>query len=517
MQRGEVMRDVRTAGRLFALLLLVAVSAMAISGWATSRSGSHHGGAPARGETFAPPPEITSRNGVLAATLTASLSRIKVGSQEVLTRAFNEQWIPPTLRVRPGDVIRLKLRNRIDQMTNLHYHGLNVSPRRPSDDIFIHVDPGQDFDYQITIPPDHPAGLFWYHPHAHGLTEFQTYSGMSGGLIVEGLLDPFPALRAITERVMLLKDLQVGDDGQIPPLGQIDSNAGTTRTMNGQINPLLVIRPGEVQLWRIGNIGADIFYRLALDGHVMYEIARDGNRHTQLVPTHEILLGPSSRVEVLVRGAEQGLYQFKTLGVSTGSDGDQYPEVTLATLASVGTPAASVALPGPKEFPPVEDLRTRRVDQSRTFRFTENPDTNEFFINGRKFDMNRVDTTVPLGHVEEWTILNATNELHVFHIHQLDFQVVEINGEPQPFVGYQDTVNMPVQRPGPNGTSVPGSVVVRLPFTNPVIVGRFVYHCHIMAHEDNGMMAVIEVTGGGRGTGSAPKTTLKPSSHPHRR
>jgi suppressor of ftsI len=131
--------------------------------------------------------------------------------------------------------------------------------------------------------------------------------------------------------------------------------------------------------------------------------------------------------------------------------------------------------------------------------------------------MSRVDTTVPVGHVEEWTLLNATNELHVFHIHQLDFQVVEIDGEPQPFVGYQDTVNMPVQRPGPNGTTVPGSVVVRIPFTNPVIAGKFVYHCHIMAHEDNGMMAVIEVTGGGGGKGSTPKTTPKPSSHQHRR
>ena len=485
--------------RRLAVLLYVVVTAIVVSGWASNRTGASGDGTPVRPETFAEPPEITSQRGVLSATLTARLSRIRVGSLSVQARVFNDQYLPPTLRVRPGDVIRLKLRNRIDQMTNLHYHGLNVSPRRPSDDIFVHVDPGDDFDYQIAIPPDHPAGLFWYHPHAHGLTEFQTYSGMSGGLIVEGLLDPFPALRGITERVMLLKDLQVGDDGQIPPLGQIDSNAGTTRTVNGQINPTVAIRPGEVQLWRIGNIGADIFYRLALDGHVLHEIARDGNRHTQLVRVSEILLGPSSRVEVLVRGGKPGVYQFKTLAVSTGSDGDQYPEVALATLVSDGHPVAPIALPAARQFPPVEDLRGRRIDRERRFRFTENPDTNEFFINDRKFDMNRVDTTVPLGHVEEWTILNATNELHVFHIHQLDFQVVAIDGQPQPFVGYQDTVNMPLQRPGPNGTTLPGSVVIRLPFTNPVIVGKFVYHCHIMAHEDNGMMAVIEVTGGKSG------------------
>jgi FtsP/CotA-like multicopper oxidase with cupredoxin domain len=496
--------------RLGIAVLLVAVTGLVISSWTSHRSSAAVNGTPSAPETFAAPPEITSEGGVLTATLTAGLSRIRVGSREVLTRVFNEQYLPPTLRVRPGDVIRLKLRNRIDQTTNLHYHGLNVSPRPPSDNIFLAVDPGQEFDYQIVIPPDHPSGLFWYHPHAHGLTEFQTYSGMSGGLIVEGLLDPFPALQGITERVMLLKDLQVGDDGQIPPVGQIDSNAGTTRTMNGQINPTLAIRPGEVQLWRIGNIGADIFYRLALDGHVFHEIARDGNRNTQLVTASEILLPPSSRVEVLVRGGEPGVYELRTLALSTGPDGDQYPDVTLATLVSEGPAAAPIALPTAGEFPRVDDLRGRPIDARRTFRFTENTDTDEFFINGRKFDMGRVDTVVPLGNVEEWTILNATNELHVFHIHQLDFQVVEIDGEPQPFVGHQDTVNMPLQRPGPDGTTVPGSVVIRIPFTNPVIAGRFVYHCHIMAHEDNGMMAVIEVTDGGG-------TAAPAASHQHGR
>jgi FtsP/CotA-like multicopper oxidase with cupredoxin domain len=280
---------------------------------------------------------------------------------------------------------------------------------------------------------------------------------------------------------MLLKDFQ-NTGGQIPA-DNIDSNAGTTRTINGVVNPTLTIRPGETQFWRIANIGADIYYRLKLDGHVLYEIARDGNRHTQVVAQEEILLPPAARTEVLVQGGPRGIYALRTLYFDQGADGDQYPEVILATLISAGLPEAPIPLPTAAQFPPMEDLRTQPITTRRTVVFSENPATNEFFINGQLFDENRIDTTVQLGTVEEWSIENVANEEHVFHIHQLDFQVTEINGQPREFIGRQDVVNLPVQ----------STVKILIPFTNPVIVGKFVYHCHIVSHEDNGMMAVIEV------------------------
>jgi len=305
-------------------------------------------------------------------------------------------------------------------------------------------------------------------------------------LIVDGILDPFPQLQGIKERIMLLKDFQnIG--GQIPGggglVGQIDSNAGTTRTVNGQLNPIIKIRPGETQFWRIGNVGADIYYRIKLDGHILYELARDGNRHTRLVPFDEIVMPPGSRTEVLVQGGPPGLYQFRTLYYDQGADGDQYPEVPLATLISEGQPEDPILLPTQEQFPPVLDLRTQQIANSRTFVFSENPDTGQFYINGQQFDANRIDAQVPLGTVEEWTIQNVANEEHVFHIHQLDFQVTEINGKAVPFVGHQDIVNLPV-----------GSTVkILIPFTNPVIVGKFVFHCHIVSHEDAGMMATVLV------------------------
>ena len=445
-------------------------------------------------ETFTNPPEIVSVNGVLETTFTAAMAEVAVADQQVLTVVYNGLYVPPTLRARPGDTIKLRLVNGFNQLTNLHYHGMNVSPLGNSDNIFLMVMPNDPpFEYEIQIPDNHPSGLFYYHSHAHGFTEYQIFSGLSGGLIVEGLLDPFPALQGITERVMMLKDIQiVGESegmGTIPPPGMIDSNAGTTRTINGLVNPTVKIRPGETQLWRVGNIGADIYYRLKLDGHTLYEIARDGNRLTQIIPQEEILLPTSSRVEFLVQGGPQGLYRFRTLPIDMGPPADKYPEATLATLVSDGP--SEPLIPLPTNFPLVEDLRNRPIANRRTFVFSvaENPDGSfSFLINGQTFDMDRIDTTVRLGDVEEWTIVNASEGFHVFHIHQLDFQVTEVNGEAQPFVGHQDTVNLPIQT-----DTGPGEVKILVPFTNPVIVGKFVYHCHIAAHEDLGMMAVIEV------------------------
>lgn len=433
-------------------------------------------------ETFRNPPEIRSIHGVLDTTLTISRKLIDIAGQQVVGNFYNDLYVPPTLRLFPGDVMSLEIVNHFNQMTNLHHHGSTVSPQGNSDNVFVDIMPGEHYQQVIEFPAYEGPGMLWYHPHMHGLVEGQIFDGMSGGLIIEGILDPFPQLRGIKERIMLLKDFQ-NINNQIPPEGQIDSNAGTTRTINGMVAPTITIHPGETQFWRIGNIGADIFYRLKLDGHVFYEIARDGARHNQLVKLDEIVLPPGSRSEVLVRGGQRNIYQLRTLYYNEGEVGDQYPEVNMATMISQGCPQRPVPLPSNSQFPPVPDLRARPIAKRRTFIFSENPATNQFYINGQQFNPNVVNTTVKLGTIEEWTLRNASREQHVFHIHQIHFQVTEINGKPVPFIGRQDIVNLPVH----------STVKVLLPFTDPVIVGKFVYHCHIVAHEDNGMMQTIEV------------------------
>jgi suppressor of ftsI len=446
-------------------------------------------------ETFRNPPELRSLNGELRTSFIVANATFQVAGQTVTSSVYNGSYIPPVLRLRPGDTLYLDLENRTSDSTNLHYHGLNVSPRinadaTVSDNVFVLVEPGARLNYQLAIPGNHNPGMYWYHTHRHELAQRQVMSGLSGGLVIDGILDLFPQLAGITERIMLLKDIQITPQGTVPT--DISPSSPSWRTVNGQTNPTLAISPGETQFLRFANIGSDVYYRLKLDDHMFYEIARDGNRHNQLIMYDELLLPPGSRSEVLIQGAERGRYFLRALAFDTGPVGDKYPEATLATLVSQGFSQTPISLA--LVMPAVEDYRTLPVARKRTITFDESANGNTFYVdsgNGPKqFDANRIDSTIEVGTVEEWTVLNATQELHVFHIHQTDFQVVEINGVPQPFVGHQDNVNVPFQA---DDSAPPGQAKILIDFRNPIILGKFVYHCHILEHEDGGMMATAEV------------------------
>jgi FtsP/CotA-like multicopper oxidase with cupredoxin domain len=447
------------------------------------------------------PAEIASENGVLSASLTVTPGDVVVGRKHVHTILYDGQYMPPLLRVQPGDRIRLHLVNQSTSPTNIHYHGFNVTPLGAGDNAFLSVPPNGAFDYDFHIPPDHAEGLYWYHPHLHPMVNPEIADGLSGGIIVGDPLAPFPGLKGITERVMLLKDLKVrhGFVVQDP-----DPSGPTLRTINGLLRPRVDIRPGELQFWRIGNIGANIFYRLKLPRHVFYVIAQDGRRKNQLVATKELLIPPAARYEVLVRGARPGRYPLKALPFDTGKGGDRYPGQRLATVVSAGRAVAD-PIPLPTALPPVPDFRSLPITGRRLVKFGEGTGllAFHFTIDDNIYDHNRIDTTVKLGDVEEWTVQNTSTELHVFHIHQTQFQVTEINGVAQPFIGQQDTVTLPfATRQG--GQLVPGEVKMIIPFTDPEIVGKFVYHCHIAQHADQGMMANIEVVSPGAAGVASP-------------
>lgn len=465
------------------VMLPAALGAALVAATITLRASAHprpQGRTPTTGgraPAFREPSSISSRDGVLAVTLRPTRSRISIGNREAVTEVYNGSYTPPTLRARPGDVIRLRLVNQLGEPTNMHTHGLHVSPAGNSDNIFLIVGPGQTQDFEFRIPANHPPGLFWYHPHAHHFSNEQVKNGMSGALIIEGLLDPFAALRGVKERVLLLKDIQL-EDGHV---ADRSIGVGTTRTVNGLVDPTLAVRPGETELWRIGNVGANLYYRLRLDGHRFYQVARDGNRLARIVPTDELFIPPGGRIEVLVQGGEPGVHTLRTLAMNTGPAGNQYPAAVLATVRVEGKPAVPRTLP--RRLLPVKDLRGK-VTGRRTVVFSETPDGNVEMIDGKTFDPDRIDTRVKLGAVEEWTIRNESDELHDFHIHQGGFQLLEVNGKPQPLDGYYDTVNLPIR----------SEIKIIIPFTDPVTVGKFVYHCHLLAHEDKGMMATIVVT-----------------------
>jgi suppressor of ftsI len=456
--------------------------ALAIIGLASLIAGCG-GGSSATPVPFSNPPEWVSHDGELTGLLAVEPARLRVAGKTVNFRAvYNGLYMPPVLRVQPGDVVRLTLGNFGPLSTNVHYHGLQVSPLGRGDNVFLNIEPDTTFQYEMPIPADHPQGLFWYHPHFHPEVNTQIAGGLSGGLIVGDILAPFPSLADIPERIMLLKDLKIAHGA---PVEFPDPAGPTRRTINGLYMPRLTMQPGQLEFWRLGNIGANIYYQIDLGGQPFYVIAQDGNLQNQIVETDTLTLPPGKRIELLVYGPPRGTYRLRAAPFNTGPEGDAYPGQLLATVASQGAPVDPIPLPG--DFPVVRDLRDDRIDMRRTMTFADTDDPNVFTINGRPYDHHCIDTLVPLGNVEEWTILNTAREAHVFHIHQLDFQVTKVNGVEQPFVGYQDTVDLP---PAPSDDT-PSSVTAILPFTNPIIVGEFVFHCHIVQHADQGMMANI--------------------------
>jgi suppressor of ftsI len=402
--------------------------------------------------------------------------------QKLWALTYNGVYMPPTLRFRPGDTVKLTLVNRLDapmdMITNLHTHGLHVSPSGNSDNVFLHIHPGTTFDYVYHFPLDEPTGTYWYHPHYHGLTAPQTAGGMSGIIIVDGLQQYLPRnLRHITEHVIGLKDFQIDGDA-IKTLG-VTIGAATNRSVNGQLNPTIRIRPGETQLWRLANISANIYYNVRLRGQRFYVIATDGIPVRQVYATDTLVMAAANRFDVLVQGGPPGSTILETLPYSTGPAGNQFPQANLATVVSAGKPQRPAQLP--TTFAPTKDLSNAPIAARRTIVFSENAAGTEFFINGKQFDPNRVDVRVKVNTVEEWVIRNISAEQHTYHVHVNDFQVMSINGVPQPFRGLVDTVTLPAN----------GEVVIRNDFSQ--FIGKTVFHCHILNHEDAGMMAVLEI------------------------
>jgi suppressor of ftsI len=434
-------------------------------------------------QPFQPPPELISQNGLLETTFNVQPTTFNVAGAEVRGYAYQGQFIGPTLRVQPGDTVRVQLRNGLKEPTNLHSHGMFVSPIGISDNVLRVMKAGSTNEFVLDLPEDVEPGTYWYHAHLHGRVEEQVFAGLSGVFIVDGLQDRLsPELQDVPERVMAIKDLQVKDGAIVR--SNIDSNAPTTRTVNGQVNPVLTAQTNQTQLLRLANIGADIWYRLRLNGAQFHVIGEDANPVAEVWTADELVLPPGKRYDVLVRWPTPGSYALETLPYSTGPDGDNYPQRHLATFEVAGDPLADV--PWPTSLNSVSPLGTDHVDRTRNLVFSENPKTNQFYINGKQFNATQVTFVAKLGTTEEWVIKNTAREEHPFHIHVNDFEVMAVNGKPYPARGKQDVVPLPSR----------GEVRIRMHFDR--FVGTTVFHCHILAHEDNGMMGIIDISRSGR-------------------
>ncbi len=223
------------------------------------------------------PEEVRSGNGQLQVRLEAGPAQVQLGGRQATALAYNGSVPGPTLRLKAGDTLKISLANSLSQPTNLHVHGLHVSPEDNGDNVFVAVAPGTSFDYEYRLPADHPPGLYWYHPHHHGMVADQVFAGLYGAIIVQ---DPEP-IEASAERLLVVSDTSLDGLGNISAASAMDRMAGREGELllvNGQINPQFTSRPGQRERWRIVNACVARYLQLRLDGQQLQLLGLDSGR-----------------------------------------------------------------------------------------------------------------------------------------------------------------------------------------------------------------------------------------------
>jgi FtsP/CotA-like multicopper oxidase with cupredoxin domain len=527
---------------------------------------------PAPGAIVAEPEDIRSENGTLHVDMHIRNQRETDGSWR-FCYVLGSGAQAPTLRLRPGDLLVLRLKNELNvepgtpyahrhaiaadacasgemelSATNLHFHGLTIPALCHQDEVLkTSIRAGDPpFEYRFRIPADEPPGLYWYHPHIHGFSTVQVLGGASGALVIEGIEQANTEVAGLPERVLVIRDQNLlhpdappASSEPVVPKMLIDRDGDAANNGTGFGKPakdlsinyvpvpypdytpaLISIRPHERQLWRVLNASAITYLNLAvlfnrkpqplgivaLDG---VPLNANGSAANQVEPRDHIGVPPGGRVEFIMEGpalGESGLLVTRT--VDTGQGGENDPNRAIARIVpaeAAPEPRSILSASAPRAVSSarpwlgdVQPVRVRKLFFSERLRDANNPNSaTDFYltIDGeepRAFDpaADQPNIIVKHGDVEDWIIENRSSELHAFHIHQLHFILVGFNGMSvnEPFL--RDTVNVPYY----NGRALQyPSVRLRMDFRDPNAVGTLVYHCHLLEHEDGGMMGTVRV------------------------
>ena len=395
----------------------------------------------------------------------------------VRTRAwgYNEQVPGPVLEANVGDVLEVRLTNRLSEPTTIHWHGLRLAaPMDGTESVQHTVKPGDTFTYRFPLPD---AGTFWYHPHFHETTQLEM--GLYGALIVRGPDEP----RLDAEHVLVLDDLKLDRDGQIERLGGFveshDGRQGLTLLINGRQTPKLTMAAGQIERWRIVNASSARYVRLSLGGKTFELLGTDGGLLNMPVAMDEVLMTPADRVDIAV-----GPFR---LGETIQVESLKYDRRVIARnkVELLGTLHVDAEQPSRAAIPTtmhnIRPLVTGSVAPTREVHLGVRPSLRtgvKFVINS---EAHHHDKPVKAGELQVWDIVNDTLMDHPFHLHGFFFQVVAVNGKPPAFLSWEDTVNIPPRSK------------VRIAWMPDARPGEWMYHCHILEHHASGMMAHFEV------------------------
>jgi FtsP/CotA-like multicopper oxidase with cupredoxin domain len=489
---------------------------------------------------------LYSQNGVLNAALTMGQSVDIYGYTHYCYKyksTAGSEIEAPTLRLNPGDHLSLHVTDSIAtsapqsvsslmanmdmsgpagatcgdtgtatvSSTNVHFHGLNIPPVCHQDDVLTTlIQPGTSgFQYDTQIPLTEPPGLYWYHPHVHGFTEFQVNGGAAGALIVEGMEKYRPEVAGLVERVFVVRQQYLVP--WVPGPYELSMNFEVADNLPGPA-PIIQMKSGEKQFWRVANATLQDFMPLQFwfNGvpQKLQLIALDGYPLAETRTTDTITIPPAGRAEFIVQAPTDSstVAQFMVLNYNTGPTGNADLQQPLGTI-QLSTPKAATSAPSvaaASSSASTANLKfaglsaaapttTRKLFFSEEFGGTNGPIQFYITVDGQKqkvFNPNEAPAiTTHVGAVEDWTIENRALETHAFHIHQIHFLLLEQNGKPVANQDMRDTIEIPYW----TGTGPYPSVKVRMDFRDPTIAGTFVFHCHILLHEDLGMMHKIQV------------------------
>ncbi|UVH50511.1 multicopper oxidase domain-containing protein [Pseudomonas sp. CBSPBW29] len=508
-----------------------------------------------QGAQVVTPPALYSQNGTLAVSFSYQQS-VDAKGRTLYCFMTPDGMQNPTLHVLPGDKLTVVVTNNtpagVNPMTlnppncgakvmnstsvNLHYHGTNTAPVCGGDEVIkTIINSGETFTYTLDFPTNEPPGMYWYHPHVHGISDPVVMGGATGALIVDGIERFFPGVEGLPQQVLVLRDQRqlnnltegpgncgVGVPFHDVTVNNVPVNSYTDKNNVFFIPATLPVSPGEAQFWRIANISADSILDLSLvyDNvpQTLNLIAIDGvpinsqdgtGGSGQSVPVNHFRLPPASRVEFVANMPAANVQQARlmTANINTGADGDCNPTRPLITLNPATKTDAKLAGVPARPIPEAAGRRFAGLAQAsvvaqRNLYFSENADQSEFYmtVDGQVPHVFNPDQppsiTTTQGTVEQWSVENRSTENHVFHIHQIHFYVQGQNNfgqEPQApgIVGqYLDTIEVPAW--SGNAQDAYPSVSLLMDFRGEV-VGDFVFHCHLLGHEDLGMMSIIRV------------------------
>ena len=452
---------------------------------------------------------VRKEPGLVELNLSAEISTVNVNGTSANLMTFNGRFPGPTIRARKGDRVKINYTNLLPNtgnnllgyqrnLTNLHTHGWHVSPEPPADYVMYKLDTNDTYYHEYNLMHQEGGTFNFYHPHKHGVSAEQYWAGLVGALIVEDDAE-LSLLGSYETHILILKDISLSGSEPAPHDAMMDfmqGKEGNVVMVNGQVNPQLNIKPGQVQRWRVLNASNARFYRLSLENHPIYVIGTDGGLLDKPYSRSEIVLSPGERIDLLVQGAPSGSGSHRLLSLPYSRMGmNTSPTITLMTMTYSGklTKKQQKEVPGlPSSInPSAVRLNAAAPPIAAYHDLALSMGQGNGYINGMDFDVDPYAIMSSAGTYEIWTIFNDSGMDHPFHQHVNPAQILSISGGDAGYnslyttaPAWKDTVLVPKW----------GSVTMLVPVMD--YTGMAMFHCHILEHEDIGMMGVWHIMGG---------------------